>query len=70
MTTCRSHWDDVAPYVGYEWVSRQALCEVSGMASGNVQRGLSWARDHGVLDEAFEKNNGRLRSIYRLRQRG
>ena len=70
MTTSRQHWDDVAPYIGSEWMSRRALIQSSGMASGNVQRGLNWGRDQGVIEEGFEWNNGRVVSKYRLRNSG
>jgi len=71
MTTSRQHWDDVAPYIGSEWMSRRALIASSGMTSGNVQRGLNWGRDQGVIEEGFERNGARVVSKYRLRlQRG
>jgi len=67
MTTSRQHWDDVAPYIGSEWMSRRALIASSGMTSGNVQRGLNWGRDQGVIEEGFERNGARVVSKYRLR---
>ena len=70
MTTSRQHWDDVAPYIGSEWQSRRALIASSGMTSGNVQRGLNWGRDQGVIEEGFEWNGERLVSKYRLRNSG
>ena len=70
MTTSRQHWEDVAPYIGSEWQSRRALIASSGMTSGNVQRGLNWGRDQGVIEEGFEWNGARLVSKYRLRNSG
>jgi hypothetical protein len=70
MTTSRQHWNDVAPYIGSEWVSRRALIASSGMTSGNVQRGLNWGRDQGVIEEGFERNGSRVVSKYRLRNSG
>ena len=67
MTTSRQHWDDVAPYIGAEWMSRRALIASSGMSFGNVQRGLNWGRDQGVIEEGFERNGARVVSRYRLR---
>jgi hypothetical protein len=70
MTTSRQHWDDVAPYIGSEWLSRRALIASSGMSSGAVQRGLNWGRDQGVIEEGFERNGARVVSKYRLRNSG
>ena len=70
MTTSRQHWEDVAPYIGSEWQSRRVLIASSGLTSGNVQRGLNWGRDQGVIEEGFEWNGARLVSKYRLRNSG
>lgn len=70
VTSSRMRWDDIAPYIGSDWVSRRALIASSGITSGNVQRGLNWGRDQGVLEERFERNGARLVSIYRLRNIG
>lgn len=67
MTSSRHHWDDIAPYIGTDWVTRRALIASSGITSGNVQRGLNWGRDQGVIEEGFERNGERVVSKYRLK---